>query len=290
MNLDQIRAHWQDWATRYGTDLRATTKTSTLKTLELDALCRALQKIAHQDKTQSASLRVLEMGSGNGQNCLYLCQQFPSWSFTGIDYIAEMVISANALKAQQGILDQQLQFMQGNVLQLNLAAQSYDIIFTDRCLINLNTTALQQQAIQALTQVLIDGGHLLMIENSQHTYDLQNQARTAVGLASRTPAEFNHFFDEAQLLPFFSRIDLQLLEIEDFISLHDLMLYVLVPMMNGGKVDYEHPLVAAATQLNQALSTVKVSSLGSFGQNRLYHCRKASTDRKTSVEEKEKNQ
>ena len=289
MNLDQIRAHWQDWATRYGTDLRATTKTSTLKTLELDALSRALHQIADQDKTQSSSLRVLEMGSGNGQNCLHLCQQFPHWSFTGIDYIAEMVTSANALKAQQGIADQQLQFMQGNVLQLNLAAQSYDIIFTDRCLINLNTTALQQQAIQSLTQVLVDGGHLLMIENSQHTYDLQNQARTAVGLASRTPAEFNHFFDEAQLLPFFSRIDLQLLAIEDFISLHDLMLYVLVPMINGGKVDYEHPLVAAATQLNQALSMVKASSLGTFGQNRLYHCRKTS-GWKISVEEKEKKQ
>ena len=95
-----------------------------------------------------------------------------------------------------------------------------------------------------------------------------------VTTSARTPAEFNHFFDEATLLPFLPKVGLEVLDIEDFISLHDLVLYVLVPMVNGGKVDYEHPMVEAATQLNIALSSLQPGGAGAFGQNRLYKCRK----------------
>jgi len=45
--------------------------------------------------------------------------------------------------------------------------------------------------------------------------------------------------------------------------------------MNGGTVDYDHQLVKAATNLNIAMSTLKPSGLGNYGQNRFYKCRKA---------------
>jgi hypothetical protein len=133
---------------------------------------------------------------------------------------------------------------------------------------------LQQQAIKSLSDSLKDGGYLLMIENSQQTYDDQNKARELVGLAPRTPAEFNHFFNEDTLLPYIASIGLDLRDVEDFISIHDLVLYVLVPMLNGGVVDYEHPIVEAATKLNLALSSVRPDGLGAFGQNRLFKCQK----------------
>ncbi|HXC41639.1 MAG TPA: class I SAM-dependent methyltransferase [Burkholderiales bacterium] len=272
MDLDGIRRHWQSWARQYGTSLRATTKTSSAKAMELDALSRALAAI---EKTSGAGLNILEAGCGNGQNCLNLLEAHPGASFTGIDFIEEMVEAANALKAERSLSDERIKFQVGNVMALSLPRASFDVVFTDRCLINLNTDALQQQAIASLAGLLKPGGHLLMIENSQQTYDAQNRAREGVGLPPRTPAEFNHFFDEATLLPFLPTVGLEVLDIEDFISLHDLVLYVLVPMVNGGKVEYEHPMVEAATQLNIALSSLQPGSAGAFGQNRLYKCRKA---------------
>lgn len=274
LNLDGIRAHWQDWASKYGTNLRATTKTSTVKIVELDTLSRALSEVFSE---RGERLRVLEVGCGNGLNCLGLSKTFPHASFTGIDFIGEMVSAANHLKSERNIPDEQVIFREGNVLDLDLPLASYDVIFTDRCLINLNTDELQQKAIKALSDRLLPGGYLLMAENSQQTYDAQNQAREMVGLTKRTPAEFNHFFNESALLPFLPSVGLEVFDIEDFISLHDLVLYVLIPMTNGGKVDYEHPLVEAASMLNIALSTLQPSSLGKFGQNRLYKCRKVSS-------------
>lgn len=271
LNLEEIRSHWKDWAGKYGKELRATTKTSTLKTIEVDALARAIRSIEIE---KGSELTILEMGCGNGQNCLSLSRLFPQASFTGVDFISEMVDAANSLKKDNGVSDAQLTFREGNVLNLDFPQSSFDIIFTDRCLINLNTDSLQQQAIKSLSDSLKDGGYLLMIENSQQTYDDQNKARELVGLAPRTPAEFNHFFNEDTLLPYIASIGLDLRDVEDFISIHDLVLYVLVPMLNGGVVDYEHPIVEAATKLNLALSSVRPDGLGAFGQNRLFKCRK----------------
>jgi ubiquinone/menaquinone biosynthesis C-methylase UbiE len=271
LDLNSIREHWQGWAQQYGTSLRATTKTSSAKIMEIDALSRALLNI---QKTVGRGLKILEVGCGNGQNCLNLLDALPRASFTGIDYIEEMVTAANAVKGERRIPDERVIFQVANVLELSIPDSSFDVVFTDRCLINLNTDSLQHQAIASLVKLLTPGGHLLMIENSQQTFEAQNLARESVGLARRTPAEFNHFFDETTLLPFLPTAGLEILSIEDFISLHDIVLYVLVPMMNGGKVDYEHPLVGAATSLNVGLSGLKPSGFGAYGQNRLYLCRR----------------
>lgn len=271
MDLNSIRQHWQGLAKQYGTNLKATTKTSTAKTMEIDALSRALTDI---EKTKGTALTVLEMGCGNGQNCLNLMERHTNASFLGIDYVEEMIDAANQVKKEKNIPDERLTFCVGNVLELSQPTNHFDVIFTDRCLINLNTDELQQKAIASLAGLLKPGGYLLMIENSQETYNLQNQVREQVGLTSRTPAEFNHFFNEKTLLPFLPTAGLEVLDVEDFISLHDIVLYILVPMMNGGKVDYDDPLVQAATKLNIAMSKVKPNNVGALGQNRLYKCRK----------------
>ena len=113
-----------------------------------------------------------------------------------------------------------------------------------------------------------------MIENSFATYQEQNHCRELLGLKPRTPAAFNLFFDESRIRPHIAAIGLNLVDVEDFISLHDLVLYALVPAINGGEVDYEHPLVHAATVLSKEMSGTKPGAFGTFGQNRLYVCRK----------------
>lgn len=271
MKLEEIRDHWTDWATSHGTDLRATTKTSTLKAIEIDGLKRAIGRIAGSD---SHPLKVLEVGCGNGYNCQSLADAFPHFHITGMDYIQEMVDAALANRDEAGTPQTQLRFVQDDVMNPQNLESDYDIIYTDRCLINLNTDELQTAAISELCNRLKPGGHLLMIENSQKTYDNQNRARELGGLAPRSPAEFNHFYDEAIILPHLEAIGMDLESIEDLIGLHDLVLYVLVPMINDGKVDYDHPLVQAATRLNIAVSSEMPGAFGQFGQNRLYFCRK----------------
>lgn len=267
MELNDIKKHWENWAGEFGKNLRATTKTSTAKILEIDAFVRAISR----SNLNAADAQVLEIGCGNGFNCIALAERFPQFNITGMDYIQGMVDNANVLRTEKNVAN--VQFQQGNVLELEKQTElspGYDLIFTDRCLINLNTTELQSQAIAQIVNKVKVGGHLMMIENSQQTFAIQNQARVAMGLEARRAAEFNLFFDENQVFKGV-QAHLELCQIEDFISIHDLLLYVLVPMVNGGKVDYEHPIVQAATQLSVYMNNQSTQVLGSFGQNRLYH-------------------
>lgn len=271
MDSDDIRQHWTQWATAYGSALRATTKTWTAKALEIDALSRRLR--AHLGDRAGT---VLEVGCGNGVNCVELAKAFPSLELDGVDYVPEMVAGA-VENARGGGVAGRTRFHVGDVNDLAAVTAlrpAYDVVFTDRCLINLNTSELQKAAIGALASRVEAGGLLLMIENSLTSYAAQNRCRTALGLDARTPAAFNRFFDESEIRPQIAACGLDLVEVEDFGSLHDLMLYVLVPAINGGTVDYEHPLVQAATTLSIALAGTADAGFGHLGQNRLFVCRR----------------
>ena len=272
--VDEIFEHWRNSALAYGTALMATTKTWTAKTLELDALQRRLRALS---VARDRPMDVLEVGCGNGINCLELARSFPDWTFHGVDYVPEMVAAAEE-KRGGSPEPSLLRFLVGNAVEVDRVdglLDDYDVVFTDRCLINLAGTELQMQAIHAMSTKIRPSGHLVMIENSSPTYATQNRYRVALGLPARTPAAFNHFFNEDEMLPRLGESDLTLVAVEDFISLHDLVLYVLVPAINGGEVDYEHPLVEAATKLSVAASATQSSSFGASGQNRLYCCQKS---------------
>lgn len=271
--MDDVRKHWTESAVEHGAALQATTKTWTAKTLEIDAFARRFSAVLGGTDADGA---VLEVGCGNGVNCLQLANAFPNLRFDGVDYVPEMITGAEENRGTSPAADR-VRFFVGDavgVAAIEGLRATYDIVFTDRCLINLQTVDLQKEAISALAGKVRPGGYLLMIENSMRTYSRQNNYRELLGLPPRTPAAFNLFFDEDEILGHIRGSDLELEEIEDFISLHDLALYVLVPAINGGEVDYAHPLVEAAAVLNKAVSAETPSAFGEAGQNRLYSCRK----------------
>jgi len=266
---DEIRAHWQDWARQYGTSLRATTKRPTAKRMEVDALARAFRRLGAEER----SLSVLEVGCGNGLNCVELAGLFPQARFTGVDYVPEMVEAARDNAEAAGVPGA-VRFLEGDVLALESLPtldERYDVVFTVRCLINLDTADKQISAIDRLHAKTGARGHLILVENCLQTYERQNDCREILGLHRRTPERFNLFLDERVILPHLRGLFREV-GTEDFISFHDLVLYVLTPLLCGGRVDHDHPLVAAATRLNIAISESHPGAFGAFGQNRLYHC------------------
>ena len=167
MELNQIESHWQNWAKEFKTDLRATTKSSTAKQLEINALMQMIGKNNNTDKPFS----VLEVGCGNGHNCFALQQAFIHADITGVDFIEDMVHHAKELNHH---FKTNIPFHQGNILQLEAhpkLATSYDVVFTVRCVINLNTDELQHQGLEQLVNKVKPGGVLIMIEKKKE----QNQ-------------------------------------------------------------------------------------------------------------------
>lgn len=273
MQNKAVFEHWTNWAEAYGSALSATTKTPTVKFLELDAFTRRFQTILGDTKAN-----ILEVGCDVGINAIPLAKHFPDYSFDGVTAEASALAAAEqTLAGENAAVQNRVRFFQGEGVTLDAIdglRDTYDLIFTDRHVINVKPLENQQRVIAQMAAKLAPGGTLLMIENSIDTFAQQNQCREVMGLPPRQHADYNLFFEDAVLQTYLPQVGLELIDIEDFISLHDLLLYVLVPATNGGTVDYDHPIVKAAATLTRAISATKPSAFSHFGQNRLYCCRK----------------
>jgi len=275
IGLEHIRQHWENLAEEYGTDIRATTKTSTAKDIELHALSRILEELPLD---LSSGLKVVEAGCGNGLNLFWLFKKFPELDFKGFDFVPQMIASAIQLRDREGITTQKISFEVAEFGDPNLPASASDVVFTVRGLINLNSTELQLNAITKLASLLKPGGFLIMLENSSQSHTKQNNLRHRVGLPARPVATYNHFLNEDVIRDYLNGSELEVWKQVDFIGLHDLLLYILIPMLNGGRIDYDNPLVRAAAELTTKLSLEEMSSLGPYGQNRLSVYRKKRQD------------
>jgi SAM-dependent methyltransferase len=269
MDLDEIKKHWVNWAKEFETDLRATTKSTTIKKLEINALYKAIQE-THPFPAEN--IEVLEVGCGNGYNCLALSDLFPYFNFTGVDFVPEMIENAKNLQSNSVAKYSRITFHVGDILKLennkNLK-EKYHFVFTDRCIINLNTLDLQLKAFDQLLKKVEKYGYLIILENTVQNYQRQNDCRVAAGLPGRVPARYNLFLDEDKFLDH-AKNSTKLVHVDDFGSLHDLILYVLIPMINNGEIDYDHPVVKAATELSISISGKYDNPFGNFGQNRLF--------------------
>ena len=268
MNLEEIKNHWNQWAESYGTSIRATEKSNTRKSLEIDSLIRSIKNAGFLEDSQFS---ILEAGSGTGHNCLELAQRFPNAQIIGFDYIPEMIRNANILKKNLGVTN--IQYFEIDLLNLEaqpLPLPSFDVVFTNRCLINLNSHILQNSAAVSLSTLVAKNGSLILGENPQHKFDLQNQMRVKLGLEERTPPEFNLLVDENGLVRALESAFFTLAEADDFSSLHDILLYVLLPTLNGGVIDYEDPILDIASDLSIKMLSTHHNAFGVFGQNRMY--------------------
>lgn len=275
MNLGDIEQHWRNWAVSFGKDLRATTKGRTAKMIEVAALGRVID-LAQRELGRP--LDILEVGCGNGFNCSWIAQNFPQSRVLGVDYIPEMIEAAKLRQAEDSIPADRLTYQTGNALDLSDVPGSFDLVFTNRCLINLNTWDLQAQAYAQLISKVRPGGYVATIENSVPARLRQDQLRKSAGLPERPIDKFNTFFEADALENLAKEIGLQVICNDHVSTLHDLMLYVLLPMTNGGIIDYEHPLVSAAAQINIELTNHLRLDLGAVGQNFLLLCRKPQQD------------
>ena len=275
MDLKEIHEHWESIAEANGVVLTSTTKTSTIKRLEIAAMGRALATYLPDKKTVS----VLEMGCGNGHNLYALSGLFAEAIFEGTDINPSMIHDARVLEGASGLNDR-MTFRVTDVLEMDAdqeLSDHYSAVITDRLLINLTSWELQQRALESLSERVAKDGLLLILENFRGVYTAQNSLRQAIGLNPRTPDPTNLFMDENVFDAYMQNdLGLELVEVDDFGSLHDVLLYVLMPSVNDGTVVYDHPLMEAVTTLLENSSEFPERSFGSFGQNRLYIYRKLS--------------
>jgi SAM-dependent methyltransferase len=132
---------------------------------------------------ESGATRILEAGSGNGFNTLYLARRHPQRQFIGIDLTAEHVAAARA--AAEGTAN--LEYVQGNYQSLPFPSESFDVAFGVETFCQ---TMDLHRALLEMRRVLRPGGRLLNVDcfRRQSLDALSTDLQVAARLVEKTTA------------------------------------------------------------------------------------------------------
>jgi len=189
MDFNEIRQYWDQ---RAGGDssVQSTTQDIYLREIEFEAVLGQIQKYAPQ--------RVADVGCGDGRTTVRLASKSLTTSFTGFDYADSMVANARKVHAQTDatpVRFDQLDICDG-------LTESFDLIYTTRCLINLPSWELQMQALRNIHAALPAGGTYVMVENFVEGQNNFNQQRRQYGLREIPVRAHNKFFEHSRLMEF----------------------------------------------------------------------------------------
>jgi ubiquinone/menaquinone biosynthesis C-methylase UbiE len=201
-----LRAYWEDPQTVSIID-------KNLHQIESDTVCR------HLLPTDSLA----DLGCGNGEATVRYAAKVARC--IGIERSECLRHEAERRAKESGLSN--ISVRAGDVLSCGSAAE-FDVIVSQRLLINLGTWEEQMGALSNIHRMLKPGGRFIMIENTNDAFVSLNNMRASVGLSPIPQHWHNRFFDYDELMEFFHG-KFQLLHHYDF-GLYYLLTRVYVPM------------------------------------------------------------
>ncbi len=161
-----------------------------------DLMAKQLEIVALSKYIKSGQ-KILEIGCGNGITAVELARRFKI-DIKGIDFSEKMISEARKIAYENQLIGQ-ITFEVGDVLDLSNEMTRYDLIFTERVLINLPDWQAQSMAIKDIIALLNPGGKYLMCENSQDGLDRINMYRESCGLNKINPPWHNRYLKEEEI-------------------------------------------------------------------------------------------
>lgn len=251
-----IRAFWNS---RAGLGQWAGSRDVIAKQIEIEAIASYVRD----------GMRVLDFGCGNGITAIELARRFKV-DVTGVDFAEDMVAAAIEL-AQDQELKGQVGFQAGDVSSPTQLGQ-FDLIYTERVLINLPDWPAQERALRSVLDLLAEGGLYVMCENSQDGLDKINLLREQLDLPAVTPPWHNRYLRDEELRGF-THPGIKLEGMNFYSSTYYFLSRVVnawLAAQEGKEPEYEAPI-------NQL--SLRLPALGDLGQGRIWLWRKSETRR-----------
>lgn len=261
-NVKEIRKYWDERAMNGDS---ATTDDIHLRELEVFSINQVIKEI------EIGSGRLLDIGCGDGDSTLKIAVAAPKARCLGIDYSENMIQVAKERLDVQPELKDRVSFALGDVIDLRPIPSDFDIVLSDRCLINLGSVKSQSDAIAQIAGHVKHGGYFVAIENFIEGHDNLNKARKAVGLPELPVRWHNLYFRENEFVRIVRRF-FDVLDILEFSSAYyyaTRVIYSKMCQMRGEKPDYRHEIHQLAVNLPTIgqFSPIKMVVLRRNGQD-----------------------
>jgi ubiquinone/menaquinone biosynthesis C-methylase UbiE len=257
-----IRQYWDDRARAAAGNPTATTDDVYLRNLESTVLINELHSILGQ-----RSVRILDVGCGDGKTTLDLARRFPRTSFLGIDFSQEMIASAKNYASSTH--SHQVCFEVGDARALRdiVGDNKFDVVLTNRCLINIVDRQEQWAVVKEFAAALAPDGAYLGTENFLDGQENMNALRRSLNLPNIEIRWHNLYFKEAEFLAYANTI-FRSVELINFSSAYYLItrcVYSALCKQENKSPDYNHPIHEVA---------VRIPPFGDFSPIKLIRAKK----------------
>lgn len=192
MKLDEIRQHWEEQGRQTTQDGRSspTSRDPFLGLLERENVLSRLTE----------NRIVLEVGCGDGAHTLAYAKR--AAHVTGLDIASTLIARAEQRRSIKQVTN--VTFCRGSVLDLEscLPDSKFDVVVSQRCLINLPSWQHQRRALHQIHAVLKSDGHLIMTEGFQTELERLNGLRKSVELDPIVVVPYNRNLEREEFEPF----------------------------------------------------------------------------------------
>jgi SAM-dependent methyltransferase len=230
-NDELIRNHYREVAAKHGASPRSSMEDDFVREKETEFIVTFAGAAA-----QGRRLEVLDLGCGNGYTLAQVMAAHPAHSYHGLDFSEDLL----AIARGRGL---ECELRQGDARSLPFASASFDLVYTQRCLINILDAEEQAEALREIARVLRPGGHYLMIECFTDGLENNNKARRECALPDIREAYHNHYIVKDA---FFSALEGLFTALDpaqfgpglqtNFLSSHYFVSRVLYPALSKGEV------------------------------------------------------
>ena len=188
----KILEHYTNQAKLYKASPKSTMPDLFIRGLEVSKLTETLTKLSNKNT------KVLEVGCGNGYTISKLSKKLEC-NFVGIDSNQQMIQLASKRRLKKIIFSKQ------SILEPKFRSGMFDIVFTQRCLINLISWKSQKTALNQIHRLLKKDGFLVLLEAFDDGLKELNQARHIIGLEKISPAWHNLYINKTKLHDFIQK-------------------------------------------------------------------------------------
>ena len=208
MSKDYIREYWESQGYAHGESHWASWGDNWMIDLEVETIGKQIKDGDH----------VLDIGCGNGYSTFRQAEAHKLASITGVDFVANMVATAQKTRLQKGLGDT-INFMEGDVRLLQFPDNTFDVAYTTRVLINLPTWEQQMQGIAECIRVVKPNGTIVLSEGFWEPLMLLNAMRALKNLPPLVEHDFNRYLKRSALETYMQKLGL-VYQIEDFSSIY----------------------------------------------------------------------
>jgi len=233
---DKILEHWNQ---RANLEDRAGSDDVILKELEINAIAKHILD----------GMVVAEFGCGNGATAIKLATKFDIELYC-FDFSPSMIESARK-HVKDAKLEDRIHFDVCDVRNELVLQKKFDLVYSERMIINLPDWQAQARAIRYLLSHLKPEGKYLMCESSKVGLDNLNKLRKSAGLESILPPWHNVYIED-ELVDSLVIQDVRLLYVESFSATYYFLSRVVnawLAAKEGVQPSYQAPVNQLAFQL-----------------------------------------